>query len=152
MRKRKIDLKGEKTKYILNHSTLRITKEGEEYFFEIGKETTSDIAEAVCILMRKLEANDEIWNMEVDKKINFNNLTPEKSLFWLTGGYTEWRTLINYNKPWCDCYLDFQEEFGFIIVNIVKKSKTLLDIRNGFIKYLNLPVLYNFAISRDMVR
>ena len=36
--------------------------------------------------------------------------------------------------------------------NIVKKSKTLLDIRNAFVKYLNLPVLYNFAISKNLIR
>ena len=82
----------------------------------------------------------------------FRSITPEKSLFWLTGGYSEWRTLTHYNKPWCECYLEFQEEFGFLIVNIVKKSKTLSDIRNGFQKYLNLPTLYDFAISRDFIR
>lgn len=149
MKRKKTTLKLEK---VSDHKTLKITKEGDEYFFEIGKETTSDIAEAVAILMRQSDWNDEIWKMEVDKKINTENLTPEKSLFWLSGGYNEWRTLNHYKKPWCDCYLDFQEEFGFIIVNIVKKSRTLLDVRNGFIKYLNLPVLYNFAISKDMVR
>ena len=33
-----------------------------------------------------------------------------------------------------------------------KKSKKLADVRDGFVKYLNLPTLYNFAISRDMVK
>ena len=61
-------------------------------------------------------------------------------------------TLNHYNRPWCDCYLEFQEEFGFLIINIIKKSKKLSDIRNGFMKYLNLPVLYNFAISKNMVK
>ncbi len=152
MKRKKIALKDERVDdEILNH-TFKITKEGGEYFFEIGKETTSDIAEAVAILMRKTDWDNTVWNMEVDKKLIYENLTPEKSLFWLTGGYTEWRTLNHYNKPWCECYLEFQEEFGFIIVNIVKKAKKLSDIRNGFIKYLNLPILYNFAISKDMVK
>jgi len=102
--------------------------------------------------MRKIDWNDKVWDMEVDKKLIYENLTPEKSLFWLTGGYTEWRTLNHYNKPWCDCYLEFQEEFGFIVVNIVKKAKKLSDVRNGFIKYLSLPILYNFAISKNMIR
>jgi hypothetical protein len=90
--------------------------------------------------------------MEINKNIIYEDITPEKSLYWLSGGNNEWNSLKNYNKSWCDCYLDFQEEFGFLIVNIVKKSKTLLDIRNAFVKYLNLPTLYNFAISKNMIK
>ena len=70
--------------------------------------------------MRKVDFNEAVWDLEVSN-IVLENITPERSLFWLTGGYSEWRTLENYNKPWCDCYLDFQEEFGYLIVNIIKK-------------------------------
>ena len=101
--------------------------------------------------MRKLEWNDPIWNTEINKII-YEDITPEKALFWLTGGYAEWRTLNHYNRPWCDSYLEFQEEFGFIIINIIKKSKKLSDVRDGFLKYLNLPILYDFAISRNMIK
>lgn len=129
-----------------------VIKEGDEYFFEIGSEMTTDVAEAVSIFMRTIDWNDPIWNTAVNKKMIYENITPEKSLYWLTGGNKEWHSLNHYNRPWCDCYLDFQEEFGFLIVNIVKKSKTLLDIRNSFMKYLNLPILYNFAISKNMIK
>ena len=136
----------------LNQSILNVSKQSNEYFFEIGGEATTDVAEAVSILMRKVQWNDPIWDMNIDKKIVYEDITPEKSLFWLSGGNTEWKTLNHYNRPWCDCYLEFQEEFGFLIINIIKKSKKLSDIRDGFMKYLNLPVLYNFAISKDMVK
>lgn len=150
MKKRKLDLKP-MVKDIYNRGIVRASKEENEYFFEIGKELTSDVAEAVAILMRKVDFNEAIWDLEVSNII-LENITPERSLFWLTGGYSEWRTLENYNKPWCDCYLDFQEEFGYLIVNIIKKSKTLKDIRENFLKYLNLPILYDFAINRKMIR
>ena len=152
MKRKRADIDIKKSKKILDQEILKVTKEGTDTFFEIGEEMTSDVAEAVSILMRKIEWNDPIWNMEVGKGVICENITPENSLFWLTGGYTEWRTLNHYNRPWRECYLEFQEEFGFIIVNIVKKAKTLSDIRSGFIKYLNLPVLYNFAISKKMVK
>lgn len=139
-------------KEIFNQKVLTVTKEGGEYFFEIGSEMTTDVAEAVSILMRKIDWNDPIWKTQIDNKIVYENITPEKSLYWLSGGHKEWESLNHYRKPWCDSYLDFQEEFGFLIVNIVKKSKTLLDIRNAFVKYLNLPVLYNFAISKNLIR
>lgn len=152
MRRKKITLKSERVNEILRQNEFRLTKENGEIFFEIGNESTSDLAEAVAILMRKIDWNDPVWQIDIDKKIVVENLTPEKALFWLTGGYNEWRTLNHYNRPWCDCYLDFQEEFGFMIISIVKKSKKLSDIRDSFLRYLNLPTLYNFAISKNMIK
>jgi hypothetical protein len=151
MKKRKVDLESKGSQNIYIDEIITISKESDEYFFEIGTEMTNDIAEAVSILMRRSEFNSNIWDLEL-KDVFTENITPEKALFWLTGGYTEWRTLEHYNKPWSECYLDFQEEFGMIIINIVKKSKNLKDIRNNFIKYLNLPTLYEFSISKNMIR
>ena len=151
MKKKRIAFEEERAKEILNQSLIRVKRESSDYFFEIEKETTSDIAEGVSILMRKLDWSDPIWNTEIGK-IVYEDITPEKALFWLTGGSVEWRTLKHYNRPWCDSYLEFQEEYGFIIINIIKKSKKLSDIRDGFLKYLNLPILYNFAISRGLVK
>jgi hypothetical protein len=151
MKRRKLALKSVGKNDVYNNGIVRLTKEEGTYFFEIGNELTSDIAEAVALLMRKLDWNDGIWDMELED-INVEDITPEKSLFWLTGGYSEWRTLENYNRPWCDCYLDFQEEFGMLIFNIVKRNKKLKDIRNGYCKYLNLPTLYDFALSKNMIK
>jgi hypothetical protein len=49
-----------------------------------------------------------------------------------------------------ECSLDFQEEFGLIIFNIIKKSKTMSDIREGFLKNINLSVLYEFALEKNI--
>lgn len=151
MRRRKVLLKNELSEMVFTDDRVKVSKCENEWFFEIGKEITSDIGEAVSILMRTYDSNHPIWNMTLNN-VDLEIITPEKSLFWLTGGYSEWRSLEHYNTPWHDCYLDFQEEFGFLIMNIIKKSKTLGDIKSNFIKYLNLPVLYDFAISRDLVR
>jgi hypothetical protein len=75
-----------------------------------------------------------------------------KSLFWLTGGPNEWKSLDNYKKPWCDCYLDFQEEYGITIITLVEDSNTLGEIRDNFNKHLNLPTLYEFALSKKIVK
>jgi len=151
MKKRKDLLEKIGTKTIFTDKTRKINIEGNKWFFEIGKELTTDIAEAVSLLIRECDSNDQIWEVEI-KDINTEDITPEKSLYWLSGGYKEWKTLENYNRPWCDCYLDFQEEFGFTILNIVNRSKTLGDVREYFIENLNLPVLYDFALSKDLVR
>lgn len=132
-------------------NVIEMIKEGNGVVFEIGNEITSDLAEAVSILMRKTKWDDPIWNTEIDEDL-ICNITPKNSLFWLTGGNEEWNTLNHYNKPWKECYLEFQEEFGFMIIGIVKKSKNLKDVRDGFMRYLSLPVLYDFAISRGMIK
>lgn len=119
-------------------------------FFEIGSEVTTDLAEAVALMMRYPRTESSIWNKQV--KLNIDSIEPKKALYWLTGGDNEWITLQNYNKPWNQCYLEFQEEYGYLIISILEKSKTLNDIKNGFIRHLNLPQLYEFAISIGIVR
>jgi hypothetical protein len=151
MRKKKDLLKHDLSNVVYSDDRVKVIKYSDEYFFEIGKEMTSDLGEAVCILMRNFDFNHEIWNLEIDE-IDYEKIVPEKSLFWLTGAYSEWSTLENYKQPWQECYLDFQEEFGFIIINTIKKYKKLSEIRNTFIKNLSLPILYDFAISRNLVR
>ena len=151
MKRRKLALKTIGKNDVYNDGVVRVTKEEDVYFFEIGNELTSDIAEAVAILMRKVDYNDNIWDLKLED-IDAESITPEKSLFWLTGGDSEWRILENYNKPWCDCYLDFQEEFGMLIFNIVKRTTKIKEIRDNYYKYLNLPILYDFAISKNMIK
>jgi hypothetical protein len=94
--------------------------------------------------------NDDFWRKELPS--DFIEVDPKKCLYWLTGGDSEWISLQNYNKPWSQCMLDFQEEFGFIVVSIIEKSKTYGDIRNRFLQFLNLPTLYEFALSQDLVK
>lgn len=151
MKKKKTLLKHDLSNVIFSDNRVRVMKYLNEYYFEIGKELTSDVAEAVCILMRNCDFNHEIWNLEIEN-YDSQNVNPEKSLFWLTGGYTEWRSLDHYTLPWQECYLEFQEEFGFIIVNTIKKYKKLSEIRNIFMRHLNLPVLYDFAVSKKFVK
>jgi hypothetical protein len=151
MKKKKVLLRNELSEVVFNNDRVVISNFADEWIFEIGNDITNDIAEAVSILIRRVDYNDPVWKMEV-KNIIVENIIPEKSLFWLTGGYKEWEKLDNYSKPWHDCYLDFQEEFGFIVVRSIKRAKTLKDIRDNFLRYLNLPVLYDFAVSKNLVR
>jgi hypothetical protein len=128
-----------------------IQKDNTNWNFEIGKELTNDMAEAVSIMMRMDNIDKSIWDIRLND-LNIDEITPAKSLYWLTGGYEEWNNLENYNKPWSSCYLDFQEEFGFLVISIVKRSKKLSDIRDGFLKYLNLPTIYDYAIATGLIR
>ena len=130
---------------------VKIGNNKEEYFFEVGSKTTNDLAEGVVLLMKskKYDENDQFWKIEV-RNINYYNISPDKSLYWLSGGDYEWREMNNYKKTWFEASLMFQEEFGIKIINILKKSKTLNDIRIEFIKHLNLMTLYEFALENEI--
>lgn len=150
MKRKKVLVKNELSEMVYSDEKIKISKDGKNWFFEIGKEVTSDLAEAVSILLKVVDNTHSIWKIETD--VNIDDIVPEKSLFWLTGGMNEWKTLENYNKPWSECYLEFQEEFGFMIIHSLRVSKNLGELKDNFLKYLNLPTLYDFAISRNLTR
>lgn len=149
--KRKKELIQSNGDLIFSEGRINIQKYDGCYSFQIGKEFTGDLAEAVSILMKLENVSEEIWNLEVGK-LKLEEITPAKSLYWLSGGYEEWNNLEHYNTPWSECYLDFQEEFGLLLINIVKRSKKLSDIRDGFKKNLNLPTFYDYGISIGIIR
>lgn len=127
-----------------------IEKENGQVFFEIEDHITQDVAEAVAILMRKPNISKSIWSKEID--VDLDTIDPRRCLYWLTGGDNEWVKLHNYKKPWNQCDDLFAQEFDFVINWIVKKSKTLEDIKNSFVEYLNLPTLYEFALKRNLIK
>jgi hypothetical protein len=127
-----------------------IEKKNNRIFFEIEDIITEDIAEAVAIMMRQKGINQTVWNKELN--LDIDTIDPRKCLYWLTGGDREWVTLNNYNKPWNQCDHHFADEFEFVVRWIIKKSKTLGDIKESFIEHLSLPVLYEFAINKNLVK
>jgi hypothetical protein len=132
-------------------SFVRISKEvNGQLFFEVGNEITTDIAEAVSIMMRIPNLDETIWEKELP--MDFDTVEPRRALYWLSGGDNEWVALQNYNRPWSQCDIEYQEEFGFMVMSILKKSKKLKDIKQGFIRYLNLPTLYEFALSQGYIK
>jgi len=144
MKKRNVESKT----IVYDNNFVTITKEtNQELFFEIGDIVTTDVAEAVAIMIVK--GSSGIWDVLIDNTVEVD---PERCLYWLSGGQKEWFMPEHYNTIWSNCYLEFQEEFGFMVVDIIRKSKTLGDVRSGFIKYLNLPILYDFAISRNLIK
>lgn len=151
MRRKRVLVKRELSELVYSDSKIKISKDGGNWFFEIGKEVTSDMAEGISILMRVVDYNHDIWKTKIEN-LNFEIITPEKSLFWLSGGHDEWKSLEHYSKNWSECYLEFQEEFGFLIITSLKKSKNFGELRDYFTKYLSLPILYDFAISKNLIR
>lgn len=137
-------------KVLTEPNFVKIEKGEKTLFYQIGDFITTDVAEAVSIMLSTPEIDAHIWNT----KFNFDieELEPKKCLYWLTGGDKEWIILENYKKPWIDCELDFQEKYGLLILDIVRNSKTLGDIKERFQKELNLLDLYEFSLSIDIIR
>jgi hypothetical protein len=95
-----------------------------------------------------------VWEIEI-KGINTDEISPKKSLYWLTGGDTEWKTLPNYRNPWGESYLEYIEGFGMSVINIVGKSKTIGDITSifyfSFIKS-NLSTRNTIKITYNLIK
>ena len=149
MRRKKIDAL--ENINIHENSLIKIdTEESGEYYFEVKGEVTNDLAEAVALMMRiKDKWNDDIWNTKIPN-VNIYEIDPEKCLYWLSGGHDEWKKLDNYKKNWYDSCLEFREEFGLLIISILKKSKNLKEVRSGFVKHLNIEKIYDFAIEKNL--
>lgn len=157
--------KGEKKDYKKNKSSIKleinklekinIEKEGQKIYFEIINTNsilhTYDVAEGVAaILMSNHKIDKSFWNIKLNDK-DKKEISTSKALYWLTGGNEEWIENLNYNIDWPDASIIFKKKFGSKITRIVKKAKTLDDIKNMFIKEFNLTNLYEFALENKMI-
>lgn len=150
MKKKKV-IVSEITGHIIYDQSIIIIKESDgSLTFESKDILTTDLMEGVAIMLKLVAKNDKIWNYKFT--CNPESVSPERSLYWLSGGDSEWNTLEHYNKPWSEYYLDFQKQYGITIIDIIETSSTLMDIRNKIIKYLNLPTIYEFALDKNMIR
>lgn len=152
MKKKKVITKLKETSTLIyNTNTIKVSRELDgELFFEIKKELTSDMSEAIAIVMNLGIIDSKFWEIEFD--ININNISPDKTLYWLSGGDKEWVSRQNYIKSWSEVYLVYQKEFGLTIINSISKSKKFGDIKNDFIKKLNLPILYEFSLEKGFIK
>ena len=152
MKKKKVLTKERDTSVVIYRSSkIRVSMElNGELFFEIENELTSDLSEAVAMVIN-LGINDKIF-FDTMFNVSMENISPDKALYWLSGGDKEWVTKQHYSKSWSEVYLSYQEEFGITIINIKKKSKTLGEVRNGFIKSLSLATLYEFSLDKGFIK
>lgn len=152
MKKKKVITKVRDTSIVIyNSERIRVSKElNGELFFEIENELTTDLSEAIAIVINKGINDKEFWKLTFN--IDIKNISPDKTLYWLSGGDKEWVTKNNYIKNWSDVYLNYQEEYGLVIINIIEKAKTFGDIKKDFIKKINLPTLYEFALEKKYVK
>lgn len=146
VKERKLDL----TIYI-NGNDVEIVRDIEgNLFFKVGRELSNDLAEGVSLLMRnkKLLNDSELWSINI--KNNGYNIYPEKALYWLTGGDSDWNIKDSYKKTWGESYSLYQKQYGELVSDIISQSKTLGDIKNKFLKELNILDLYEFALSKGI--
>ena len=148
--KRKWDIK-DYSKFIYSSSSLQISKEANNLYFEHLRFKTEDIAEAVSYLMYRKELTDSsLWSIEVDG-IN-KDVSAVRCLYWLSGGKAEWSDTGMYSTTWVSVYDIYEESFGYIILDIIKSAKTLGEIRDLFIKYIPLQIFWEFALKNNIIR
>ncbi|CAG7580185.1 MAG: hypothetical protein SLAVMIC_00289 [uncultured marine phage] len=112
---------------------------------------SDDYAESVAALMRlpKVFNDDKLWNIKINK--DKYDITTSKVLYWLTGGNKEWNDKNHYKNDWNEIDSIFTHQFEDTIFEIVGQSNTLGDIKRGFMRHLNLPIIYEFALNNDLI-
>ena len=138
--------------FLLKNNSVQISEGADNcLFFEVNDICTTDICEAVALMMRCGVTDSSVWKRNITKNLDIDHTDPRNCLYWLSGGDDEWNKRTFYKRPWNECDLIFQEEFGVTVLIILKKSKTLNDVKSGFMKFLNLPVFYEFCLSRNLI-
>jgi len=100
-------------------------------------------------MYRNISDKDPVWKLKIKDK---NNINIQNTLYWLSGGDSEWLNLENYNQPWNECIELYENEFNDIIVEIIEESVTLNDIKMGFRRKLNMFKMYDFALSKNLIK
>ena len=119
------------------------------FIFEIDEEVTQDAAEAVSMIMHN-RIEGAFWSIPMNGPAE--QIVPERALYWLSGGDKEWSLLEHYSMSWPTCCRDFCDKWSEVVHRIVLQSHTLADIREGFRKELGLHRIYDWCISRGLVR
>lgn len=112
---------------------------------------SNDYLESVSAIMRLPEffKDEKIWKIKIPNK--YENIKIEKALYWITGGVKEWEENKNYKYKWEDVELIFKHKFEDVILDIIKESNTLGDIKRGFMAKLNLPIIYEFSLNNNLI-
>lgn len=112
---------------------------------------TYDCSEGVSALMRLKTVfdDDKFWNLKVGN--SKYDVSPERALYWLSGGNREWEVNDTYAYNWLEVHSIFEHKFRDVVYEIVDNAETLNDIKKGFMQRLNLPVLYEFALNNNLI-
>ena len=143
---------------LLEYNKIKVSKEiNNTLYFECNDEAlmenfvSFDVIESVAAFMKvdDIQKDDTFWDIKFNKQWNSS---PEKALYWLTGGNKEWIEGNNYKYSWGEVYHIFLYKYSDIIYDIIDKANTLGDIRKGFNKRLSIQKLYEFALDNGLVK
>ena len=144
---------------IMEKSKISIYRENNNlYFFESNNPNLNyflsiDYLESVSALMKLKDMYDfdTLWDIKITDEMRIN-VNYNKSLYWLTGGDREWVTSKVYNTTWSESSDLFLKEYGSILEDINIKCDNLGEVRDEFLKYMNLPTLYEFGLSKNIIK
>ena len=134
---------------IVDNNQVFISRDdGIKLYFEFKKpvfNTTYNVAEAVAILIRIPELANEnyIWDSELNL-IDQNIESTLGATQWLSGGPKTWKKM---KLDWLEYSDQLDDQFSQKIIDIVKASNTLGDIREKFYRHLNLDKIYNTMLA-----
>jgi len=112
---------------------------------------TFDVFEAVAAIISTSKKIEDIWSIPLQLK-DFEDIRLGKALYWMSGGNNEWNSCIFYTKPWNECVDVLEDHFTLKITKNFKKCRTLEDVKDLLLKKCSLPLIYDFMLSKDLVK
>lgn len=143
----------------IEENNVQVYREGRNlYYFEIQVPTfnyflTCDYLESISAIIRNKHINDftQIWDIKISNEmrdaVNFGS-----SLYWLSGGDGAWNKQAMYNLRWDEAVDLFIEQYESILIKINEECETLREVREELNKHLNLLNMYEFGLSKDIIR
>lgn len=99
----------------------------------------------------KNDADNDFWNIKITST-DRQNAKPINVIYWLTGGDRIWKNSnLIWKNDWNEMSIIFLEHFEDKIANIIKGSKTLMDLKNRINDTVSSEDFYELGIMLDLV-
>ena len=113
--------------------------------------TINEVFEILVWGIKNRDGDDNFWNVKL-AAIDKQNARPINIIYWMTGGDKMWKSHNwMWKKEWNDLSLMFVEHFDEKIMGIVKRSKTLGDLRNKLKSKLSSEDFYEMGLTLDLI-
>ena len=154
----KKDLTFEESKLIYKKGNISVEKTKDGLLFNLNSQVINDsyiettdylTATAMAMRVNNLESDRKFWNIKLINK--YENINLEKTLYWLSGGKNEWNINKVYKHKWEDVKDIFLYKYSDKLLEIIKKSRTLGDLKRGFKRFLNLQEIYEFSLTNNLI-
>lgn len=117
----------------------------------IDELATDDIFQIIIWAQKYKSINvEDLWRMRITNEDKINSM-PSNLIYYLTGDDKIWKRNLIWKHDWKDMNSIFLEWFELKIKDVVKKSKTLGQLKNKIKNKIGSEDFYEFGLKFDLL-